>query len=543
MAKGLQDAIERHGPESILPYYYAGTMGYIQGWTLGPRLFRHLGASQLHTNLCSAAAHAACDATLGAAVGYDPEDVVDAKLVILWGTNPLNANLHMWKFVLEARARGAHLVAVDPIRSESAARCDEHIAPLPGTDAALALGLMRTVLDEGAADIDWLERHTVGWPELEARLAESARRAGGGGLRARRRRRPRARPAAGPHETDGDPARARHAAPRRRRRRHPCRPRHPGGDGGLAARRRRRVSLTSDHFPFPVASVVSPPDLPAPPARTVNMSRLGEALTETATRPSRRWWSSTRTRPRATRTRCACGAAWRATISSPSCSSSASPTQRTSPTSSCPSRCSRSTTTSTAPTVICTSNGTSRPSSPRARPSQHGRLSRDREVDGPRASPAVRLGPRAGRAAARRRRLAGSRRHARRASRAGMDARRRLRARDGAVRPRRLPERIGEGRAGLGGARPRGPGPARRLRASPRGARPGAGRAVPARPHGAGRKVLPQLDVRLDRLAPEQDGPGHRAPPPRRTPRRAASPTETESASATTAAPSSARCA
>jgi anaerobic selenocysteine-containing dehydrogenase len=284
-AKGLQNAIERHGPESILPYYYAGTMGYIQGWTLGPRLFRHLGASQLHTNLCSAAAHAACDATLGAAVGYDPEDVVHAKLVILWGTNPLNANVHMWKFLLEARARGAHLVAVDPIRSESAARCDEHVAPLPGTDAALALGLMRTVLDEGTADVEWLERHTVGWPELEARLAEwpVERAAEVCGLdvdvvRALGRRLAHTRPTAirlglgmQRHGGAGAAIRAVLAIPAVT-----GDWRHVGGGA---------LSLTSDHFPFPVASVVAPPDLPVPPARTVNMSRLGEALAEAADPP------------------------------------------------------------------------------------------------------------------------------------------------------------------------------------------------------------------------------------------------------------------
>jgi anaerobic selenocysteine-containing dehydrogenase len=127
VAGGLSSAIDRHGPESILPYFYAGTMGKIQGWSLGPRLFRHLGASRLITNLCSGASSEACAVTLGAAVGYDPEDIVHAKLIVLWGTNPLNANVHQWKFLLEARARGAHIVAIDPLRSESAARCDEHI--------------------------------------------------------------------------------------------------------------------------------------------------------------------------------------------------------------------------------------------------------------------------------------------------------------------------------------------------------------------------------------------------------------------------------
>ena len=92
--------------------------------------------------------------------------------MILWGANLLSTNLHQWRFVLAAQRRGAHVVAIDPLRTDTAERCDEHLAPRPGTDAALALGLMRVVLDEGAEDREWLERYTEGWPELEARLAE-----------------------------------------------------------------------------------------------------------------------------------------------------------------------------------------------------------------------------------------------------------------------------------------------------------------------------------------------------------------------------------
>ena len=102
----------------------------------------------------------------------DPEDFEYAQLIILWGANLLSTNLHQWRFVLAAQRRGAHVVAIDPLRTDTAERCDEHLAPRPGTDAALALGLMRVVLDEGAEDRDWLARCSEGWPELEARLAE-----------------------------------------------------------------------------------------------------------------------------------------------------------------------------------------------------------------------------------------------------------------------------------------------------------------------------------------------------------------------------------
>jgi anaerobic selenocysteine-containing dehydrogenase len=279
VADGLRGAIERHGTESILPYYYAGTMGDIQGWTFGPRLFAALGASRLDTTICAAAAQAALNATLGGSVGYDPEDLPHARLVVLWGASLLSANVHQWRFVLEARKRGAHVVTIDPIRTDTAARSDEHLAPLPGTDAALALGLMRAVLDEGAEDRDWLERHTVGWPELDARLREwpVERAAAVCGLdepavRGLGRRLATTRPTAirlglGLQRHGGAAAAIRAI----------CAVPAVTGDwrhvgGGV-------LSMTSGHYPLARKRVAFPSDLPMPAARTINMSRLGEALT------------------------------------------------------------------------------------------------------------------------------------------------------------------------------------------------------------------------------------------------------------------------
>ncbi|WP_223201093.1 molybdopterin-dependent oxidoreductase, partial [Micromonospora sp. M42] len=116
------------------------------------------------------AARAALRSLYGASVGFEPESIVEAELIVLWGANPLVTNLHLWPFVQQARERGAYVVTIDPLRTDTAARSDEHVAPLPGTDAALALGLMRHVRDAGAADEAWLAAHTTGWPELAARL-------------------------------------------------------------------------------------------------------------------------------------------------------------------------------------------------------------------------------------------------------------------------------------------------------------------------------------------------------------------------------------
>ena len=277
-AEGIRKAIDRHGPESVLPYHFAGTLGLVQAWTLGPRLFRALGASRLKTTICTAAASAATKATLGGNVGMDPEAIADSRLVILWGSNPLATHLHQWRFVLEARERGAHIVCIDPLRSASAERSDEHIAPIPGTDGALALGLMRVVLDEGCEDRDWLERHTVGWPELEERLAgwpvERAARVCGLDpevVRGLGRRLAHTRPTAlrvglglQRHFGAGAAIRAVMSIPA------------VTGDWRHAAG--GAVCMTGGHFPLDDDTPVSPAGMVAPPARTINMSRLAEAL-------------------------------------------------------------------------------------------------------------------------------------------------------------------------------------------------------------------------------------------------------------------------
>ncbi|MFE9657762.1 molybdopterin-dependent oxidoreductase [Micromonospora sp. NPDC006431] len=285
VAAGLRTSIDRDGPESVLPYYFAGTMGHVQGWTMGPRLFAYLGASRLDTTICTGAARAAQRSIYGGSVGFEPESIVDARLIVLWGANPLATNLHLWPFVQQARERGAHLVTVDPLRTDTAARSDEHVAPLPGTDAALALGLMRHVVDAGAADQQWLAAHTVGWPELAARLGEwpVERAAAECGLPVEVVRRlgeriATTRPTAvrvglglQRHHGAGQAIRAICALPLVT-----GDFRYPGG-GALVS--------TSGHHPIDEGPVIRPPDMPAPRARSVNMSRLAAVLTGEADPP------------------------------------------------------------------------------------------------------------------------------------------------------------------------------------------------------------------------------------------------------------------
>lgn len=171
-ARFLALAESSEGAETILPYSYCGTMGLVQSQSMDRRFFHRLGASQLDRTICASAGAAAYKATVGASIGTDPERFSEAELILLWGTNTLSSNVHLWPQILEAKARGARLICIDPRRTRTADQADEHIAPLPGTDAALALGLMHVIFKENLEDKDYLERYTVGANELKRRALE-----------------------------------------------------------------------------------------------------------------------------------------------------------------------------------------------------------------------------------------------------------------------------------------------------------------------------------------------------------------------------------
>jgi anaerobic selenocysteine-containing dehydrogenase len=174
VAARLGEAIERHGGEAIWPYVGSGNMGLIQGiYGAGRRLWNVLGASRHLVTICTIAGGFGTGYTLGDnRVGMDPETLRFSKLVVLWGANPLSTHPHLWRPILEARKNGASLVSIDPIRTRSAAAADWHLAPIPGTDAALALGLLHVVLAEGREDRDFISQHTVGWEAFRRRILE-----------------------------------------------------------------------------------------------------------------------------------------------------------------------------------------------------------------------------------------------------------------------------------------------------------------------------------------------------------------------------------
>jgi anaerobic selenocysteine-containing dehydrogenase len=275
----LQEIVaSEHGPQAILPYSYAGTMGLLQGSSMDRRFFHRLGASRLDRTICSMAGTVGLRMTVGANVGADAEGLPESDLVLLWGTNTLTANPHLWPFVLQARERGAPIVCIDPIRTRTAAQCDEWIPIRPGTDAALALGMMHVLFTQELEDRDYLERYTLGHEELRRRACEwnPARTSKVTGLpeevivslgeRYGRARAAFIRVNYGLQRHAGGGMAVRTIA---------CLPaitghwRRAGGGVQLS---------TSANFAFN-REALERPDL-GPAARTINMIRLGEALTE-----------------------------------------------------------------------------------------------------------------------------------------------------------------------------------------------------------------------------------------------------------------------
>ena len=166
------NAIAARAPQAILPYSYCGTMGLVQGESMSARFFHQLGASQLDRTICAMAGATGYKYSIGASVGTDLEQFQDAKLILIWGGNPVASNLHFWMRAQEAKRRGAKLIAIDPYRSLTAEKCNQHIALLPGTDAALALGMMHVLIRDALLDDDYIARHTLGFEQLKARAAE-----------------------------------------------------------------------------------------------------------------------------------------------------------------------------------------------------------------------------------------------------------------------------------------------------------------------------------------------------------------------------------
>ena len=296
MARRLGAIAAQWGPESVLPYSYAGTIGQLGYGSMDRRFFHRMGASQLDRTICAAAGGAALLSVYGVKLGTVPQDFAHAGLIVCWGANVHGNNIHLWPFIEQARRAGARLVVIDPYRTRTAALADEWLQITPGTDALLALSLLHVLFRDSLEDKDYLAACTHGTAELRAhallpehaparaaaitgiaaetieRLAESYGRAGRDG------RKPaviRVNYGIQRSENGGTAARAVCLLPL--------------VTGSWKQRGGGLLLSTSGSFPFNGKRLEMPELMDRSPlgrpARVVNMSRLGEALNELADPP------------------------------------------------------------------------------------------------------------------------------------------------------------------------------------------------------------------------------------------------------------------
>ncbi len=171
IATRLKAIADKH-PERILPYSYAGTMGMVQGESIAMRFFNLLGAAKLDRTICSSAGGEALAQTFGSKVGMKVQHFAESKLILIWGSNVITSSVHFWRIAQEAKRHGAKLVCIDPRRTETADKCDVHLALNPGTDAALALALMHELITHDWLDHDYIQNHTVGFEALRERALQ-----------------------------------------------------------------------------------------------------------------------------------------------------------------------------------------------------------------------------------------------------------------------------------------------------------------------------------------------------------------------------------
>jgi anaerobic selenocysteine-containing dehydrogenase len=168
----FKQIVSEFGSEAILPYSYGGTLGVLNGASMDRRFFHRLGASQLARNICSAAGEAGLKSVIGVKLGTEPEQFPHSRYIIAWASNIHGNNVHLWPFIQQARRAGAKLVVIDPYRTRTAACADWYIPINPGTDAALALGMMHVIINEELYDVDYLERCTLGFEQLRQKVQE-----------------------------------------------------------------------------------------------------------------------------------------------------------------------------------------------------------------------------------------------------------------------------------------------------------------------------------------------------------------------------------
>lgn len=172
VATRLAETAARFGAEAILPYHYGGSNGMLNDDGADARFFHLLGASHLEKTVCAVPTGIVAGALYGGMVGVPIEDYPLARCIVLWGVNPAATSIHTYRVLREAKQAGARVIVVDPRRTKTARLADLHVRPYPGTDAAVALGIVRLLIERGAVANGFLEEHASGFAELRAAAEE-----------------------------------------------------------------------------------------------------------------------------------------------------------------------------------------------------------------------------------------------------------------------------------------------------------------------------------------------------------------------------------
>ena len=162
---------DEHGGQAILPWWSAGTQGLIQNNGTSNPLFALLGASKQFGSVCGAASGVGMATVYGDGLGTDPLQAEHSDQIILWGTNTRLTNRHLWPTIDAAQKRGAHIVVIDPIRTITADKADQHIQPLPGTDVALLLAIIQVLIADDLIDRAHIDAYSIGFDELAAHVS------------------------------------------------------------------------------------------------------------------------------------------------------------------------------------------------------------------------------------------------------------------------------------------------------------------------------------------------------------------------------------
>jgi anaerobic selenocysteine-containing dehydrogenase len=164
--------INEYGPQAIMPYSYLGHQGLVHGLNGGDAFFNKMGATVCERTFCGEGSCTAWLTTVGPTAGLDVESYVHSKYIVLWACNSMSTNLHHWEIVQDAKKKGAKVVVIDAYKSKTAKNADWHIAPKPGTDGALAMAVINSIIEQGLVDKDYVDNYTVGYEELKERAKD-----------------------------------------------------------------------------------------------------------------------------------------------------------------------------------------------------------------------------------------------------------------------------------------------------------------------------------------------------------------------------------